>query len=612
MAAWFKSMQFSPHWDYDNIVTWSYWTAMGHLPFRDFWYTYGGLFLFDLNWPIGPLLAWVATAGRYAVFASALALGSGKRTLAALVATGALIAAESSGINFAASRYLVAINIVLAFVAANRGQFRERMSLATFVAAVGMALIFEPVQAIYAIPAIVAISAIDALVQRGIGDLRRKAVFCAIVFVAIGAPLAALLGWNGMLAGFIDVHTHLGDVVQYSALPATIDQQWWPSFPIGNVVAWAPAAFLLIGLVEYRRADPQARLRAGALVGIAIVNFMVLQKHLIRPMPDTLILYVFVAGLAFGVLAPVSRPSRFKLGLGVAAGLLVAGVMVLGTLGSTWTSIVGVPARFAGSVSALVSTSVSAQANRDRFAPERFTLYKQQLALAAELERRQQRKVRLFALTDDPILYVLSGQGPVWQANLYNGAPLHEQRRVIEMLRQQPPDYVIGLPSRAIFDEVPVAVRVPEIVAFVIEHYVVDAPFDTYVVLRPRRDGEPIQPATWKALFGDSLNLGMVPYLLGRENSLPCSPQVSCEDALVLTPAGAVTDPATSVRLVAGDLSVELQVRLKRAGQRYVLPIGRLWPSVAARAAGLEVQITAPDGFAMERTKIGRPQDRLY
>ena len=37
--------------------------------------------------------------------------------------------------------------------------------------------------------------------------------------------------------------------------------------------------------------------------------------------------------------------------------------------------------------------------------------------------------MRLFALSDDPILYVLTGQFPVWQTNLYNASPWYEQQR---------------------------------------------------------------------------------------------------------------------------------------------------------------------------------------
>ena len=253
---WFKSLQYSPHWDSDNLLIWAYWSGTGHLPFRDFWFPYGGQFLFDLAWPTGPLLAWAAAAGRYAVFASALALGSGGRRGAALLATAALLAVDTSGMHLQAARYLMGANIVLAFVAASRSDFRERLALVTLAVALIMALVFESVQIIYVAPAIAVIAAMDMIKHRRLGTAWRGPAFCSAVVLSALVPLVTVLAANGMLANVLSFHTTLADTVQYAALPTPVEPDWWRTFPIGSLVAWFPAGVLLVGLLEYGRSDP--------------------------------------------------------------------------------------------------------------------------------------------------------------------------------------------------------------------------------------------------------------------------------------------------------------------------------------------------------------------
>jgi hypothetical protein len=608
----YKSLHYSPHWDSDNLLIWSYWSAAGHLPFRDFWFPYGGQFLFDWPWPAGPLLVWAAAAGRYAVFGSALVLASGGRRGAAVLATVALLAVDSSGLPLQAHRYLMGANIVLAFVAASRSEFRERLALVTLAVALVMALVFESSQLVYAAPATAVLAGMDILKRRRLGHAWRGPVFCTAVVLLACVPLFAALSAYGALGDALTLHKNLADTVQYAALPTTVEADWWPRFPIGSIVAWFPAAALLVGLVEYRRSDPAARLRASALVGLASLNFIALQKHLVRPMPETLVLYALIAGLAFGVLRSGERLSRFRIGLGAALGLLAGVLMLTGRLGASWQTVTRVPFNVTRTVRTLLTPGASAEANRERFAPERFDLYRLQRALVTTLTGRRGGPVRLFSLSDDPILYVLSGQHPIRQTNLYNASTLYEQGRVVAEFRNDPPDFIVAIPGRLTFDLVPVAVRNPDVVAFAVDRYVPDAPADPYVVLRPRRDGEPVQPAFWRELFGSTLDLGMLPLSLANAAYQSCTPVVACDEFLVLTAPGPVEERTGSIGLEIAGSRVDLIFGVKPGQRRYVIPLSRLWPGVAARAAGVSIEVVANDGFTVERTTGARPPGRLY
>lgn len=611
-VAWFKSVRYSPHWDSDNLLTWTYWSGTGHLPFREFWFPYGGQFLFDRPWPDGPFLAWVAAAGRYAVFASALALGSERQRGAALLAAVALLAVDSSGMHLQAPRYLMGANIVLAYIAAMRSGFRDRIALSTLAIALVMALVFESVQLLYAGPAIAAIAGMDLLKQRRLGITWRGPAFCAAVVLLACVPLVAVLGTTGMLAEVLRFHVRLADTVQYAALPTPVDPDWWRRFAIGDAVLWVPVVCVLLGLVEYSRSDRQARLRASALIGLGVLNYVALQKFLVRPMPETLILYAVVAGLAFGVLRPEMRISRYRIGLGAAAGVLMALLLLTGRLDDGWQSATRMPAYAARSARILLSPEASAEANRERFAPERFDLYRSQQALVSTLMTRRGGPVKLFALSDDPILYVLTGQPPVWQVNQYNTAPWYEQEHLIASLREDPPDYLVAIPGRLTFDLVPLAVRDPDVVEFAVENYVADGSADPYVVLRRRRAGESVQPAFWRDVFGDTLDLGMLPLLLANADYKPCSPSARCEELLVLTAPDPVEKRTGSIGLDCAGSRVDVTLHLRSTQRRYVIPLSRLWPGVAARAAGGPIEVTSQGGFTIERIKAMRPAGRLY
>ncbi len=612
ISSWTASQQFAPHWDYDNIRYWTYWTAHGAIPFRDFWYPYAGMFLFDLSWPAGPLITWAAAVGREAVFLAALTLIVPGRRIEVLLATAALVAAETVGLNLASARYLLGANVILAYAGALRWGFRGGLPLLTLATALVMALVFELTQLLYAVPGVASIAALDAARFRKLNALWRGPAVCAAAIASLA--LAAVLWRAGMLTAVWDYHRRLADTVQYAALPATISIDSWKYFRSGTLVVWFPCVALIIGFVELRRPDAESFRRATALIALSLLGFATLQKHLVRPMPDTLLFDAIVTGLVFGALTPRGHLSQYRLGAGEALGLLVGLLAIEGQLGRVVSSATSLPSRLGGTARLLASGPALAEANRVRFAPERFALYTTQRRLADELARRQNGPVRLFTLTDDPIAYLMTGQPPVRHVNLYNGSPLYEQQQIIDDLRRAPPDYVVALRGRLSFDAVPVVVRVPDVIGFVMEHYVPDEPAEPYVVLRPRLQSERAPFDLWSGLFGNRLDLGLLPAAFGRVERPACAQGHGCEELIILTPSAQVTDigQETAVTLTIGDAEIVLRIGLVPGASRYVIPISRLWPAVAAAAAGLTVDVAAPPGFAVERKSAGRVNGWLY
>jgi hypothetical protein len=121
-----------------------------------------------------------------------------------------------------------------------------------------------------------------------------------------------------------------------------------------------------------------------------------------------------------------------------------------------------------------------------------------------------------------------------------------------------------------------------------------------------------VQPAFWRTLFGDTLDLGMLPLSLADTSYPPCTPAAVCQELLVLTALGPAEERTGSIGLEIARARIDLTFGMKPDVRRYVIPLSRLWPGVAARAAGLSLDVVATDGFTVERRVVGRPPGRLY
>jgi hypothetical protein len=612
LLAWMQSTPYDPHWDSNNILYWAYWTAHGRLPLRDFWFPYGGLFLLQEPWPAGPLITWAAAVGRYAVLAAALMLASGRRWSVLLAVMGVMLA-ETSSLNFAVHRYLLAVNVVLAYVAASRWQFRGRLPILTLAAALIMPLLLEPAQLVYAVPGVAAVVFVDALANRRLTDLRRGPIICAAILTAAAVPIILVLWAAGMLAETWLFYLRLGETAQYAAFPSPVEPNPWPDFPLSSIVLWTPAILLAVALAELRRPEAQARIRALALVGLAVLDFMVLQKHLIRMMPDTLVFYLFLGGISFAVLSPAASPHRRdRIGLGAGVGLLAAMLLIQERWDDRLAIAARLPARLVETTHLFVTPGMWAEANRARFAPARFERYSEQRAVVDELIHRAGGPVRLFSLTDDPVLYLLTGQPPSWHVNLYNGSPVYEQQRIVQDLRAHPPDYVVARRGRLMFDGMPIGVRVPDVLAFVVGNYAPDPPSGGWAVLRPRRPGDPIEVAFWRDFLGETLDLGMLPARLGNRELAPCAPTLACDELLVLESPTPDARSATEIRFDVEGTLIAVRVRLVSSQRRYVIPLSRLWPAVAARSSGLRLVAMPTSPFTLEWVAAARPAGSLY
>jgi hypothetical protein len=213
----------------------------------------------------------------------------------------------------------------------------------------------------------------------------------------------------------------------------------------------------------------------------------------------------------------------------------------------------------------------------------------------------------LFALSDEQLLYVLTGKRPPYYANLYDGSPLEAQQRTVRWLETQRPAVVVWKPSRQVLHLVPAVVRAPLVFEKVILSYVPAQTVGDYVVLRPRAPAEPVDLAFWGGHLGD------VPLRhLPRFSSFPRfgdwregSPVAEFLRVRCTEPPDGPSEAV--VGTTAGGRRFQLRLTLVPREREYTVYLDRLWfwgglrragfqPALADHTPGVEVSVVRRAG----------------
>ena len=350
------------------------------------------------------------------------------------------------------------------------------------------------------------------------------------------------------------------------------------------------------------------------MIALGILAFLVLQKHLMRPMETQMIVYPLVAVLLFALMAPGTTRVVGLMTLGVAAGVFAALVVVGGSSAVLWSTVCQAPTRLAETLRVMSNPALVALANGERFAPARFQNFFAERQVLAELSARvPEGRLSIFTLTDAPILYVLTAQPAVWMSNMYNASPVYEQRRVVDWLEEDRPDFVVFEADQLQFDGVPTAVRVPLIVGAVVAHYVPDRQIARFEVLRRRTPSEPMAIDYWREKLGATLNLGRVPAEIDVAGRVACGGSRNCDEYVTVDlPPPADAGQAGMLQFNVGR-PFEVRFDLEPGRGHYVIPVGRLWFWRGGVSAGLQPIVERPPNAASQLTPIRLlASDRLY
>lgn len=613
---------FLPHWDSNNFTYWSYLAHRGFLPYRDFWYAYAGFYVFELPFPTGTILRWLYMWLLFSIFFVAFYRLSAYRLSGALLATAVLLVGTHSVLFGNSQRYLLAVDLVLSYLVVDTTRPRGTRGAIWFWLSCALALFFEPIQLVYAGAAIGVKIALDLWQYKPCvwGAWRTRILWEFTVPLGTGLLVFIWLGVRGQLAPFLQFQFRLPDLGTYSAMPTNLVEGL--KNPLGlNFLALAMGPPLIaVGLFERLRSQGIRSTYADAILGLGLTGYLVSQKHIIRDMgPD--VLTICVAGLLAYVMLWRGRRSwlEYLCGSMIAGGFLFF-MIHAGSAKDVLEALKTSPHSVADSFHVMrYESPLLEAANAAAFAPERFELFPDELK-AHEWIRQNSggNAAEVFALTDDPILYILTGQEPVYQSNLYSTSPLYEQRRLVSWLTATDPQYVTLDPAMMAFDQVPSVVRCPLVFAPVIEAYVPEQVVGRIEILRRRASGEFIPLPYWRDKLGATLNLGHLARVSSFSRFAPCKAQSGsgCVEFLRVRFMKEHPEARTvSVPIEAEGFPFTVEFETVPSQDTYYVFLDRVWFWKTVKDYGGSLTILkskAADGLELQMISRADLQDVLY
>lgn len=594
-----------PSWDTSNLELWDYLASEGAVAMRDFFFPYGGQWVFALI-PEGPLLRWGTQVAMLGFAAWALCRLGGRDVLrvgACLLAL-TLIATWNPFV----WRFLPGFLIPLAYAAIAPATGRLTGNHLVFGLVCLFTGLYEADLLLYGVAGCALVLLGDLVGGTAPRSPRRLAPGLVLDAIPVVVAVAATVGvWavTDTLEGNLDFFGHLGATTVSGAVQ--IEQTFELAPTVDSIYVALPALLAVGGLAMARAGRRAAGVLLLAAAGFTLIFAL---KHLVRPV-DKLPLIAMVAGSWVAIL--LWRPRGF--GPTFAAALLAAALIVTLQNGRALTAWANVAVESPVRLFELGRTAIDAdrleEDAEEHYVESTYARF-QENGVAAEFRAAAARPdgtVPSFAvLGDAPLLYVFFDQKPPFHDQLYDAAPLFQQERMVESLEEIDPQLLVWRQQYAI-DELPYQVRDPIVFEWAIRNYVPLEPktadeFSFVDVLRRRRADEPIASRFWQASLG-TMELGYIPSYSAADELPACDEGRGCAPVAVLEHDGATPGELVGVQVTdAEGEQFAFNFRVREGVGSYPVRLDRLWfwplvdgePQLVAAAEGWSVEIVEVDG----------------
>jgi hypothetical protein len=584
-------------WDSQNNFYWQYMVHEGRLPFRDFWYPYGGFYLQYVSFPWNSLVMAAQSALTFWFLYLGLFGVLGRRVLPALAVFAVIFLPGCSGELHSWFRYLLAINIVLAYAAIQPDARRPREYL-LFAATTGFACFWEAAQVIYAgfgIAVHITLSAYSpgGTLKTAARQLWRRMWPVAVAGAAGSAPVLAYFAARGMLGGFVRFYFALGETTVYSGTAADVAAWLRPSISPGYVLILTFAAAGLASYVWFSHGMREHRILA-ALVALSFTGLLVLQKFITRPFGvQQFLAYPFIAIVLYAAMVWRHRNLPQVVIAGLLAGTIVGAYWHSGFIRLLTLHISALIPRAYANASLIASSGERIKrANAEAFGASRFAAFTSEREVMAALRAyTPPAGQKLFVLGDAPIFYMLARQEAPYIVNGYNASPKSEQDRILNWLKDVDPGFVVWNPEVSAFDSVPHAVRLPLIYRYVAERYSLWKIVAGYHILR--RHGATAAPSDyWRQHLGEAIDLGYIPAACREDEYSECDPGARNDCVTVLAialPTAPAVDREAAIRLKSANASYTVRFRITGHERDYFINLDRLWFAPSTTAATVSI-----------------------
>lgn len=588
-------------WDAANLHVWRLFVDIGLVPMKDFFFPYGNQWLYGIR-SFGPLIEWLAQVAMLVLAAWSLWRLSGGRTLRVLGCMLALLvlAPWSEG-----PRYLPALLIATTYAAVGPARHSRlvRGHIMLFAACLEAGFI-EPDLLLYGLVGVVLVLVGEAMAGALSWRFRLARALAIDAIPIVAAIIAVVSVWlaTGTAANNL---RFFGDLTAVSAQSAPDEATFGPlALQVLHVnqdllVAAIPALLTSAGLLWARYGRRDQSEVGSILLAAAGVSLVLLMKHFVRPIqPQMLELAVIALGWSAILLWRADSLLRAAFcGAAIAALIPIADRnFAAPPLHYLWNGLAS-PVRAARSIGVVFDGSARSRAFRDRLNPARFAGWPDTTIFAEFVTTVHPPPVPSFAIVGDAqMTYFLLRQRPPYETELYDAAPIPEQREMLRRLERSRPAYVIWREDFS-WDGVPYWVRDPLIFTWMVANYEPVRLFGPVDVLRRRRAGELPASAFWRSRLAASEDLGYIPSLSAAGSARSCTGGPGCVQYALVT-GSARNGVTVTFRVESGSDTYSVAMRTRASAHESLVRLDRLWfwpllgsnPSLVSASPGFEVR----------------------
>ncbi len=617
-----------PHpatFDSQNIFTWEFLRFQGKLPWRDYWFPYGGFY--DRLAPLYPdlLIEFLNDLLLIAIFAWFGLKVFGNRLWMMIGCCALFVFFQSAGVFWpgASPRYFLSFALVLiAAVTVQEASIRYFVALGAFFIYV---ISQEASQAIFAAPACaLLIGAGIVFTSTKPGRLRLfKSFGMGTLTGAFGLAIYfEALYRNRQIAEWWTFISKLNDSAAYGAIAAPISE--WVSLRSGlaSGLLLLIALLLLGGVVHVIWPSDRRNVYTFLPLSLGILSWMMFQKQVIRPGIEAQIMPIPIFGAVLLLFQRVAgKPSRRIFGwlsFSVAA-LFCCFILDAGP----WNNSLMPQLRRLRDIpsdlnAAFFSGNRWRTADQAYFAPALFqftglgpgSTNGAQVRDCLRAVAPTTSNEAVYVLGNDPLLYLLLQKQVPFYTNIYNESPIYSQQRTVHWLERYQPRYVFWDASVNEFDGVPNQIRVPLVYTYILERYRLTGTGENYQILQRLTPAEPPDLAYWTKMLGPTLDLGYIPATSKIADPGTGTGHADVLEFYLVAPRQGAE---VSVPVIFGDKTLTISLRQVDNKRTYFVRLDRIPIIETARSAGLQIELGRPSaGARVRRRTIAVPVDDLY
>lgn len=612
-------------YDYQNIVTWHYFRYLGLIPFKDFWYPYGGFYYMATPFPPDSIYVWlhnllVFTVCAFSIYS--LLNFSKMRSFSVLLF---MLWLHFNGMMATNYRYYLSLSLILFFTACLESR---RLMLFLFLGIYTFHVFFmEASQLLYAVPGCILIFLASLFINK---DQDRKLIMLRYstlsAFVATSSICIYLVYLKELkaLPEYLMFYRTIGDMAKYGMWPTAI-VEWLrnPSSMDGLFFTLTMGLFALsLWYVLSKNVDKT--IHDFVPLAIALLTLVIFQKQIIRPhIADQAISVVAVGftimaarlefkGLRGGILS--------KCILGLLTGVVITlCIFVNGTADKFWQQYTKRLFTAPKNIKmALMGESVWYGAKNSYFDPMSFPMdgmggkeLTEKLIEKMSFEKDDD----LFVLGDDSYLYILLQKQTPFYITFYNQSILNSQMNTVKWIDNHKPQYVIWRYDFREFDQIPNIVRVPLLFEKIISEYVYADQLGPFIILQRKKPEQIISVDFWRKYLGDTVDLCFIP---SRSNPLKleegggtASNRFTLLTAYVQNPAHGKT---REVSLEISEQIYKIKFRERKDVQFYNIILNRIWFWQLAQRHNMEpkIYLNQDPSMMIETKEVNLKKNMLY